>query len=156
MGSSSESDDELPITQQPDPVLNTLLNDEYILPKLPTPPSSYNDCIHQWDKLTPQIMEALDSSPRRRYTTLREGTYEFLILRSLGQMDLQNAAKKQVDIQKAKLTARVSLSKGDSMLASVGLAHKKEKEVKMAGEALKKAKYALARAEKKVKDEVYH
>jgi co-chaperonin GroES (HSP10) len=61
-----------------------------------------------------------------------------------------------VDIQKVKLTARVSLSKGGLILASVSLTHKKEKEVKIAGEALKKAKYTLARAESKVKDEVYY
>jgi hypothetical protein len=156
MGSSSESDDELLVAQQLDPVPNTLLEAEYILPILPTPPTSYNDCIHQWDEITPRISAALDSSPRRRYDTLRKGTYEFLMLGSLGQMDLQNAAKKQVDIQKAKLTARVSLSKGGSMPASIGLARKKEKEVKMAGAALKKAKAVLARAESKVKDEVYH
>jgi len=42
------------------------------------------------------------------------------------------------------------------MPASVSLARKKEKEVKMARAALKKAKAVLARAESKVKDEVYH
>jgi hypothetical protein len=42
------------------------------------------------------------------------------------------------------------------MLASVSLTRKKEKEVKMAGAALKKAKVVLARTESKVKDEVYH
>jgi hypothetical protein len=53
------------------------------------------------------------------------------MLGSLGQMDLQNAAKKQIDIQRAKLTARVSLLRGGSMLELVDLARKKEKEVKM-------------------------
>jgi hypothetical protein len=50
----------------------------------------------------------------------------------------------------------VSLSKGGSILASIGLTYKKEKEVKIAGEALKKAKYTLARTESKVKDKVYY
>jgi hypothetical protein len=78
------------------------------------------------------------------------------MLGSLGEMDLQNAQAKQVAVHKAKLTARVSLSKGGSMLASVRLARKKEKEVKMVGEALKRAKAALSRAENKAKKEVYH
>jgi len=47
MGSSSESDDELLVTQQLDPIPNTLLEAEYILPILPTPPTSDNDYIHQ-------------------------------------------------------------------------------------------------------------
>lgn len=87
---------------------------------------------------------------------VKQGTYEFLMLRSLAEMDLKNAQAKQVAIYKAKLTARVSLLRGGSMLASVGLARKKEKEVKVVGEALKRAKAALLRVENKVKEEIYH
>jgi hypothetical protein len=42
------------------------------------------------------------------------------------------------------------------MLASVALTHKKEKEVKIVGEALKQAKAALSHVENKTKKEVYH
>jgi hypothetical protein len=82
--------------------------------------------------------------------------YKFLMLGSLGEMDLKNARAKQVAVHKAKLTARMSLGKGGSMLASVALACKKEKEVKMVGEALKQAKAALSYTENKTKKEVYH
>lgn len=93
---------------------------------------------------------------RAVYTVVKQGTYEFLMLKSLREMDLKNAHAKQVAVYKAKLTARVSLSRGGSILASVSLARKKEKEVKMVTEALKWAKAALLRIENKTKKEVYH
>ena len=77
------------------------------------------------------------------------------MLGSLGEMDLKNARAKQVAIHKKKLNSRVSLQKGGSLLASVGLARKKDKEVKVAKEALKKAKTAVTRAENKAKDDLY-
>jgi hypothetical protein len=90
------------------------------------------------------------------YNVVRKGTYEYLMLGSLGEMDLKNSRAKQVDVHKAKLIARVSLSKGGSILASIGLARKKDKEVKLYREALKKARLALTRVENKAKDELYH
>jgi hypothetical protein len=71
-------------------------------------------------------------------------------------MDLKNAQAKQVTVYKAKLTACVSLSKGGLMLASIRLICKKEKEVKIVGEALKQAKAALLHVENKAKKDVYH
>lgn len=68
------------------------------------------------------------------------------MLGSLGEQDLRNARAKQVAVHKAKLTARISFQKGESILASVGLVRKKEKEVKLMGQALKKAQTALTRA----------
>jgi hypothetical protein len=47
-GSSLDLDDETLLgDRQPNPIPDPRLEDEYILPKLPTPPSSYTDCIHQ-------------------------------------------------------------------------------------------------------------
>jgi hypothetical protein len=77
------------------------------------------------------------------------------MLGSLGEMDLKNARAKQVAIHKKKLNSYVSLQKGGSLLALVGLAWKKDKEVKVAEEALKKAKTVVTRAENKAKDDLY-
>jgi hypothetical protein len=44
------------------------------------------------------------------------------MLGSLGEMDLKNARAKQVAIHKKKLNSHVSLQKGGSLLALVGLA----------------------------------
>ena len=59
------------------------------------------------------------------------------------------------NIHKKKLNSQVSLQKGGSLLALVGLAWKKDKEVKVAKEALKKAKTTVTRAENKAKDDLY-
>lgn len=77
------------------------------------------------------------------------------MLGSLGEMDLKNARAKQVAIHKKKLNSHVSLQNGGSLLALVGLAQKKDKEVKVAKEALKKAKTAVTHAENKAKDDLY-
>jgi hypothetical protein len=146
MGSSSESEEELLARpRELSPVPTPELANEYILPKLPKPPSSYTDCRHHWEELDPKITAALTSPSRARYEIAKTGTYEFLMLGSLAEMDLHNHKAKQVAVHKAKLNARASLSNGGSMLASEALVRKRVKEVKAQEEALKKATKALAK-----------
>lgn len=77
------------------------------------------------------------------------------MLRSLREIDFKNVCTKQVAIYKKKLNSCVSLQKRGSLLASVSLAQKKDKEVKVAEEALKKAKTVVTRTENKAKDDLY-
>jgi hypothetical protein len=134
---------------------NPQLKNEYILPKLPKPPTSYTDCWYQWEDIDNKIQAALTSPTRAQYKVAKEGTYEFLMLGSLAEMDLQNVKAKQVAIHKAKLNSQVSLSKGGSILASVALEQKRVKEIKTVEGGLKRAKLALSQAESRAKDEVH-
>jgi hypothetical protein len=59
----------------------------------------------------------------------KEGTYEFLMLRSFSKMELQRLQTKQVAIYKSKLNSRVSLQKGSLLFALIALERKKTKEV---------------------------
>jgi hypothetical protein len=74
------------------------------------------------------------------------------MLGGLAERDLQNAKKKQIDIHKSKLTLRASILKGGTLRASEAWEIKKEKEVKAAIEALKKAKVDLAKVEREERD----
>ncbi len=153
-GSSSDEDIQ-PRSRELSPVPDPQLDEEYVLPKLPKPPSSYTDCIHQWDELDEKISHALTSPSRARYKTTKAGTYEFLMLGGLAERDLEIARQKQVAFHKAKLSARASISKGGTMLASEALKIKKEKEIKLQLETLKKAKAALAKAEREEREVRY-
>jgi hypothetical protein len=75
--------------------------------------------------------------------------YEFLILGSLGEIELQKAKKNQVAIYKSKLSARVSLQIGGSMLVLVVFAKKKEKEILVWGIALKTIRDIFKAAKRK-------
>ena len=80
---------------------------------------------------------------------MREGTYEWLMKGSLGEMDISNLRAKQVEHYKAKLNSRARIQNGGSVLASDALLRKKAKEIKAAEEALKKARIAVRVAESK-------
>jgi len=154
--SSSSSEEELPArARDASPLPDPRLQEEYVLPMLPKPPSSYTDCRHHWEELHPKISAALTSPSRARYEIAKEGTYEFLMLGSLAERDLENYKAKQVAVHKAKLNSRVSISHGGTMLASEALTIKKDKEVKVQEEALKRATSALAKAQKIAKDILY-
>jgi len=68
------------------------------------------------------------------------------MLGGLAEWDLEITRQKQVAFHKAKLSARASILKGGTILASEALEIKKEKEIKLQLETLKKAKAALAKA----------
>ena len=99
-------------------------------------------------------MDALSSSPRKRYTITIDATKDYLMLGSLHEMDMRNARAIQVANHKAKLNARLSFQKGGSILASDALAQKKVKARKAAKEKLKKAQTAVTHAENKAKEDL--
>jgi hypothetical protein len=129
------------------------LEQEYILPKLKKP-MLYTDCRSQLEDINSKITQALSSPTRAKYTTTKDGIYEFLVLGSLAEMDLQNAKAKQVEVYKKKLSARASLLKGGLILALVALKKVKQKKLLEAKRGLKKAKAVLTRAENKAKEEL--
>jgi hypothetical protein len=99
-------------------------------------------------------MDALSSSPRKRYTITIDATKDYLMLGSLHEMDMRNARAIQVANYKAKLNACLSFQKGGSILASDALVQKKVKARKAAEEKLKKAQTAVTRAENKAKEDL--
>jgi hypothetical protein len=122
-GSESDSDSELEIEPKPAPELNK----EYQLPRLPKPPSLYNECVLQLNEINDKIIDALSSSPHKRYTITIDATKDYLMLGSLHEMDIRKARATQVANYKAKLNACLSFQKGGSMLASEALEQKKTK-----------------------------
>jgi len=150
--SDSESEIEQPDEREPKPVPE--LEEEYQLPRLPKPPSSYNECVLQLNEINDKIMDALSSSPRKRYTVTIDTTKDYLMLGSLHEMDMKKARASQVESHKAKLNARLSFQKGGSILASDALEQKKVKARKAAEEKLKKAQKAVTRAENQAKEEL--
>ena len=74
------------------------------------------------------------------------------MLRSLQELDAQNARKAQVKRHKAKLNARLSFQRGGWLNASDALEKKKIKVRNAAEEELKKAKRQLAKAESAKKE----
>ena len=126
-----------------------------MLPKLLKPPSSYTNYIYQWDELDEKISHALTSPLYARYKTAKAGTYKFLMLSRLAKRDLEIARQKQVAFYKAKLSARANILKGGIMLALEALKIKKEKEIKLQLETLKKAKAALVKAKREEREVQY-
>ena len=109
-GSGSESESNLE-TEQLDNIeleLALKLEEEYQLPRLPKPPSSYNEYILQLDEINSKIINALSSSPQKRYTVTISATKDHLMLGSLHEMDMKKARASQVATHKAKLNARLS------------------------------------------------
>jgi len=99
-------------------------------------------------------MDALSSSPRKRYKVIRDGTDEFLMQGSLHEMEITQARAGQVATHKAKLNARQSLGKGGSILAIDALHKIKVKTRKDAEEKLQKAKAKITHAENKAKEDL--
>lgn len=155
-GEVSESEDEgenadvEPTTLEGDPRLDV---DEPLLPQLP---SSYAEVRGQLDVLDPKIQAGLSSPSRKRYIIAKQGADEFLMRASLDHAQIQAARKAQVVFHKKKLTSRVSLQNGGSLLASVALEKVKKKEVEIRDAALKTAKAQLAKEERRIRDELLH
>jgi hypothetical protein len=150
----SESGSESETEREPDPVPDSQLQEEYQLPQLPKPPFSYNECRLQLQEINPKIMEALSSSPRKRYKVIRDGTDEFLMRGSLHEMEITQARAGQIATHKAKLNTRQSLGKGGSILAIEALDKIKVKTRKDAEEKLRKAKAKITRVENKAKEDL--
>jgi hypothetical protein len=125
-GSASDSDSEIELA----PVSDPQLQEEHHLPSLPKPPSSYNECRLQLQEINDKITSALSSPSRRKYETTRDSTQEFLMGGSFHEMEVTQARADQIATHKAKLNARLSLSKGGSILASDALVKTKEKKRK--------------------------
>ena len=69
-------------------------------------------------------------------------------------MEVKQARTRQIETHKRKLTARKSLGKGGSLLASEALQKIKDKRRKEADEVLRKANTAVTRAKNKQKEEL--
>ncbi len=111
----------------PEPSITPQLSKEYILPSLPKPPQSYMECRTQREDIKDKIEFAVSSPTRESFIIAREGTPEFLMRGSLGEMEIANARASQVRVHRAKLNSRQSLPKGGSLLASDGLDGRKQK-----------------------------
>src|SRR5271163_2108139 len=150
--SDSESEIEQPDEREPKPVPE--LEEEYQLPRLPKPPSSYDECVLQLNEINDEILDVLSSSPRKRYTVTITATKDHLMRGSLHEMEIRQARAGQIATHRAKLNARLSLQRGGSILASDALNQKKVKARKAAEEKLKKAQTTVTRAENKAKEEL--
>jgi hypothetical protein len=147
-GSVSNSDLETELALVPDPQLQ----EEYYLPSLPKPPSSYNECRLQLQELNDKITTTLSSPSRRKYKTIRDGIQEFLMRGSLHEIEVMQAHASQIATHKAKLNSRLSLSKGGSILVSDALIKIKEKRRKATKDLVKKAKRRIIIIENKAKE----
>jgi hypothetical protein len=94
---NKESDKKQELSLVADPRLNNKL----MLPILPKSLLLYNDCRYYWDSLNNKIKAVLLSPSKARYIITKEGTYEFLILRSLGEIKLYRLQTKQIAIHKS-------------------------------------------------------
>jgi hypothetical protein len=151
-GSESESESETDVLKDSIPVPE--LEDEYRLPRLPKPPSLYDECALQLDDLNDKILDTLSSSPCRRYTVTNNTTKEYLMRRSLYGLEIQQAHAGQIATHKSKLNYRLRFQKGGSILASIALKQKMVKLRKIAEERLRKAQLLLTRAENKEKQDL--
>jgi hypothetical protein len=95
--SSSNSDTKPNIELPPLPTPIHDLEETYRLPTLPKPPSLYNKYVLWLDNLDNKILEALSSSPRKEYTIIIKATKNYLILRSLYEINTQIARIAQVE-----------------------------------------------------------
>jgi hypothetical protein len=136
--------------KEPGPTL-----EEYQLPQLPPPPSSYHKCVTALQDINPKIQEALTSPSRVRYTVIHKQTNAFLMQGSLHKIEISQAHTGQVMTYKRKLDARRSLQKGGSILASTALAKSKKKRKNAAESVLIKAQKAIVSAENKAKRELH-
>jgi hypothetical protein len=110
-------------------VIDPRFNDKLMLLILFKSLLLYNNYRYYWDSLNNKIKAVLLSPSKARYIITKEGIYEFLILRSLGKIELQKLQTKQVAIYKSKLNSRVSLQKDSLLLVSITLEREKTKEV---------------------------
>jgi hypothetical protein len=143
-GSESESereDRELECDPIPDPTLT----EEYQLPQL-KPPSSYDECRALNEELAPKLRALASSPTRAKYDLAHESISIFLMRGSLNKMEVLQARASQVKVYKKRLSARKSLAKGGSLLASDALILMAEKRRKEADEVLRKANLTLTRA----------
>jgi hypothetical protein len=153
-GSESESESEWEDRElERDPIPDPTLTEEYRLPEL-KPPSSYNECQALNEELAPKLRALASSPTRAKYDLAHETTNMFLMRGSINEMEILQARAGQVEAHKKRLSARKSLAKGGSLLASVALTTMAEKRRKEADEVLRKANLALIRAQNKQKEEL--
>ena len=147
-GSESESELE---DGEPEPLLDSTLTEEYQLPQF-KPPSSYHECRALNEELAPKLRALASSPTRAKYDLAHESTSIFLMRGSLSEMEVLQARTSQVEAHKKRLSARKSLAKGGSLLASDALISMAEKRRKEADKVLRKANLALTRAQNKQKE----
>jgi hypothetical protein len=146
-GSESEAEAELGSEPWPESI------QEYQLPQLSL--SSNADCQEALRQIDPKVQDALSSPSRARYTTIIEFTQAKLARGSLYEMEIAQARASQTEAHKRRLTARKSLSKGGSILASDAFQKIKDKRRKEADDKLRKAKRAITLVENRAKNELH-
>ena len=151
---SSDSDDNKKDQSQDNPIADPQLEEEYYLPTLP-PPLLYTDCVFQFQELDNKIEDILSSPTRHKYQVVYKTIDEFLMWGSLHEMEVKNARQGQINTHKAKLEARLSLSKGGSLLALDSIEKKKQLKRKAADDAIRKAKTKIRRYNSKAKSELH-
>jgi hypothetical protein len=123
MGLESESESELDDKATAIPIPDPILTKEYQLPRL-QPPSSFDECRRRNEAFAPKLQAAVDtwSSPScKDYKMTNEATSTWLMQRSLSKMEVMQARAAALKVQKKRLVACQSLSKGGSLLASDAL-----------------------------------
>jgi muconolactone delta-isomerase len=83
----SESESEIDMLEAP--ISAPELEDEYQLPRLPKPPSSYDEYAFQLDDIHDKVLDTLSSLPRRRYTITINIIKEYLMRGSLYELEIQ-------------------------------------------------------------------
>jgi hypothetical protein len=129
--------------------------EEYQLPQLPSPPSSYHKCITALQDINPKIQQALTSPSRVRYAVIHKQTNVFLMRGSLHEMKIGQAHAGQVMTYNSKLNAGRSLQKRRSILASTALAKSKKKHKDAAKSVLIKAQKPIVFAENKARKKLH-
>jgi hypothetical protein len=104
-GSKSDSELEIEGPDEREPMPAPKLEQEYHLPRLPKPPSSYDECVLQLNEINNKVLDALSSSPRKRYTITITATKDHLMRGSLHEMEVKQACAGQIVTHKAKLNA---------------------------------------------------
>jgi hypothetical protein len=115
----SESESEIK-NEEFKPILDSILTEEYQLPRFKSP-SSYDECRHLNEKLTPKIRAAVSSPTREEFDISRESTNTWLMRGSLGEMEIMQTRTAAVELHKKKLISRRSLAKRGSLLANDAL-----------------------------------
>ncbi|KAG4430029.1 hypothetical protein IFR05_014489 [Cadophora sp. M221] len=118
-------------------------------------PETYADLRHAWEEMDEKIMAAVSSPTRANFQRTRQANDQALYRASLEEAEVLQARATQVEVHKKKLTSRVSLQKGGSLLASVALRKAQAKEIEMRERAYKSACGKLRAEINKIKRERY-
>ncbi|KAL5331231.1 hypothetical protein ACEPPN_000760 [Leptodophora sp. 'Broadleaf-Isolate-01'] len=143
---------------------NSTEEDDQTLPALPSEladpikrrmPETYVELRYAWEELDEKIMAAVSSPTRANFQWTRQANDQALYRASLEEAEVLQARVTQVEVHKKKLTSRVSLQKGGSLLASVALQKTQAKEIEMREKAYKSACGKLRAEINKIKRERY-